>query len=71
MCALRRTVVPMENSAAPDEQALWDAAVEAEQRTGIHEVTVDEARSHLVVRIARVSAGLIVFLAGIALTILP
>jgi uncharacterized protein (TIGR02611 family) len=56
---------------ASDDRALFEAAVEAELRTGRHEASVQEARSHLLVRCARIVAGLVVLLAGIALTILP
>lgn len=52
-------------------KALWDAAVEAELRTGTREATPQAARSHLVVRIARVCAGTAVFVAGLILMVLP
>jgi len=50
---------------------LFDAAIEAEQETGPAGETVEEAERHLIVRIGRVSLGLIVLGVGLALIPLP
>jgi hypothetical protein len=56
----------------PDpEHELVEVALEAEQLTGTHEPTVEAARPHLLVRIARICAGFVVVLAGISLLVLP
>ena len=54
-----------------DDLSLWDAALEAEQQTGRREPTVEAARSHLLVRIARIGAGIAVLMAGLVLMVLP
>jgi hypothetical protein len=51
--------------------ALRDAAVEAEFATGKVEDTVQEAKRHILVRMARIFAGVVVTLIGIALLALP
>jgi uncharacterized protein (TIGR02611 family) len=63
---------------APDEpehldrlDRLVDEAVEAERSTGRREDTVDEAERHLVLRVVRVVAGVVVLLIGLALLALP
>ena len=53
------------------ERPLWDAAIEAELLTGDREPTVDVARSHLLVRIARMCGGAALLLAGVVLIVLP
>jgi hypothetical protein len=50
---------------------LADAAVAAEMETGVREDTYAEARSHLLVRLARITAGAVVTLVGLALLVLP
>jgi hypothetical protein len=52
-------------------EALEQAAIEAEFETGHREETVEEAKRHILVRIARVFAGTLVCLAGLALLVLP
>ncbi len=48
-----------------------DAAIRAEMETGIHEATVEEARLHVVWRVARMTLGFVVTILGIALLPLP
>jgi uncharacterized protein (TIGR02611 family) len=48
-----------------------DAAIEAELATGAREETVEQARAHIVVRLARVTVGFVVLLAGLAMIVLP
>lgn len=50
---------------------LREAAVQAEFETGLREQSVAEAKASLVKRAARVSAGLVVTIVGIALLPLP
>jgi hypothetical protein len=53
------------------ERPLWDAAIEAELLTGDREPTVDVARSHLLVRIARMCGGAALLLVGLVMIVLP
>jgi len=53
------------------EHRLWDAAIEAERRTGDRESTIEAARSHLLIRLARICGGFALLLAGVVLMILP
>jgi hypothetical protein len=53
------------------ERALYDAAIAAEQATGVHENTERRARTYLVVRLARMLFGYVVLLAGMVLVVLP
>lgn len=48
-----------------------DAALAAEFATGDREDTFEEAKAHLVVRLARITAGVLVTLLGLALLVLP
>jgi len=48
-----------------------DAAIAAEMETGAREETVEEAKRHLLVRIARIFAGSFVCFAGLAMIVLP
>jgi len=50
---------------------LREAAIEAELETGAREETVEEAERHVLLRLARVVAGVIVVLVGVALLALP
>ena len=50
---------------------LREAALEAERQTGEHEDTADEARAHVTIRVARMSAGTAVLIAGAILLPLP
>ncbi len=52
-------------------ERLAEAAIEAELETGERETTVQEARAHIAVRVARMTAGSLVLLAGIAMIALP
>jgi uncharacterized protein (TIGR02611 family) len=52
-------------------EALREAAIEAELRTGPSDETVEQARAHIVVRLARISVGFLVLLGGIAMLVLP
>ncbi len=56
----------------PDfRERLREAALEAERHTGEHEDTDDEARAHVAIRVARMSAGSAVLIAGAILLPLP
>ncbi|MEO1061113.1 MAG: PGPGW domain-containing protein [Actinomycetota bacterium] len=48
-----------------------DAAIEAEFETGVREETVEEAKAHILVRLARMTLGFAVLLVGIAMLALP
>lgn len=50
---------------------LHDAAVEAEQATGRHEETIEEAEHSLALRVARAVGGFVLIGVGIALLLLP
>jgi uncharacterized protein (TIGR02611 family) len=50
---------------------LKQAAIEAEFDTGVREDTVEEARSHIVIRLARMTVGAIVTVVGVILLPLP
>ncbi|HEY6533803.1 MAG TPA: PGPGW domain-containing protein [Acidimicrobiales bacterium] len=50
---------------------LEQEAIEAEFETGRREETVEEAKRHILVRIARVAAGCLVTIAGLAMLVLP
>ncbi|MFZ4583615.1 MAG: PGPGW domain-containing protein [Acidimicrobiia bacterium] len=52
-------------------ERLRDAAIAAELETGPREETMDQARSHVVVRLVRMGAGFVVLLAGVAMLVLP
>ncbi len=47
------------------------AAIEVELETGHREESVEQAKRHLLVRVARVTAGVIVCGVGVALLVLP
>jgi UPF0716 family protein affecting phage T7 exclusion len=51
--------------------ALEQAAIQAEFETGRREETVEEAKRHILIRIARILAGSLVCLAGVAMLVLP
>jgi uncharacterized protein (TIGR02611 family) len=67
--------VPENRSGGGDDPRRFDRlvgdAVEAEYDTGRREETEAEAKRHVLVRIARVSAGVVVLLLGIAMLALP
>lgn len=46
---------------------LREAAIHAEYESGHHEATVDAARAHIAVRVARISAGTLLTLLGVAI----
>lgn len=50
---------------------LEQAAIRAEMETGVHEETEAQARSHVLIRLARMSVGVLVVLAGILMLPLP
>ena len=52
-------------------EELEQAAIEAEFETGRHEETVAEAKRHILVRIGRVTLGVIVLIAGLLMLPLP
>ncbi len=53
------------------EQRLLDAALAAEYETGERESTEHEARSHVLVRVARMTLGALVVVVGIIMMPLP
>jgi hypothetical protein len=62
--------------AAPEEhthrfERLVDDAVDAERRTGRREETEAEAKRHLLVRVARIGAGAVILVLGVAMLALP
>lgn len=54
-----------------DPDRLRDAAVAAEYATGRREETLQEAKRHVVVRLARMVFGFFVLLAGLLMLVLP
>jgi len=56
---------------APFGERLVDAAVQAEFETGVREETVAEAKSGVMVRVARITLGFIVTIVGIVAIPLP
>ncbi|MEJ5254880.1 MAG: PGPGW domain-containing protein [Acidimicrobiales bacterium] len=50
---------------------LEQAAIEAEIETGRREETIEEAKRHLAIRVARIVAGTVVLLVGLAMLALP
>lgn len=54
-----------------DREELEQAAIDAELATGEREKTREAARSHVVVRIARMALGFAVLIAGVAMMVLP
>ncbi len=52
-------------------ERIEEAAVEAEFRTGVHEDTVEEAKAHIALRLARMTLGFLTVLVGIILLPLP
>jgi uncharacterized protein (TIGR02611 family) len=55
----------------PRWEALREAAIEAEYETGVREETEAEARASIHVRLARMSLGTLLLVAGIAMLALP
>lgn len=47
------------------------AAVAAEYETGEREETVEEARAHIAVRVARMTLGAVIVILGVAMLVLP
>jgi hypothetical protein len=65
-------MTPAEHERWRDElRDLQDAAIEAELETGRREESIEQARRHVLIRVARVAAGVIVCGIGIALLVLP
>lgn len=54
-----------------DIEAVLDAAIDAELATGRREPDRETARAHLLVRLARGGAGILLAGVGVALTVLP
>ena len=52
-------------------EELVDAAVQAELETGVREETVEEAKAHLAVRVARIVGGTLLILVGLLGFVLP
>ncbi len=60
------------NDQHPDDHVSWrEAAIEAEYESGVHEATEAEARSHVLVRLGRMTLGFLVLGAGIVAMIGP
>jgi uncharacterized protein (TIGR02611 family) len=55
----------------PRWEALREAAIEAEFETGHREETVEEARASIHVRLARMTLGSLLLVAGVAMLALP
>ena len=55
----------------PRWEALREAAIEAEFDTGYREETVEEARASIHVRLARMTLGSLLLVAGVAMLALP
>lgn len=55
----------------PRWETLRDAAIEAEFETGRREETVEEARASVHVRVARMTAGSVLLVAGVLMLVLP
>ncbi len=60
-----------DDSRDAERRRLVDAAVEAEMETGYRERTRRGALRHVVVRLARMGAGSVLILAGLAMLVLP
>lgn len=54
-----------------DREEIERAAVEAELRTGRREQNAEEAKRHILVRLVRMTVGVVLLLAGIAMLVLP
>ena len=50
---------------------LREAAIQAEFETGVHEATVEAAKAHVLLRLARITLGTLVTLLGVAALPLP
>lgn len=61
----------MDTSNSDFTERLTQAAIRAEIETGVAESTVEEARAHALVRLARMTLGFMVTILGIALLPLP
>jgi len=55
----------------PRWEALREAAIEAEFETGRREETVEEAKASIHVRLARMTAGSLLLVAGVFMLVLP
>ena len=65
-------MTPAEHERWRDElRDFEDAAIEAELETGRREESIEQAKRHLLLRVARVTAGVVVCGVGIALLVLP
>ncbi len=53
------------------EQRVEAAAIEAELITGRHEETAEQARTHIAIRLLRITAGMLLLIVGIAAIPLP
>lgn len=61
----------MDDKPGIDREDLTQAAIEAEFRTGRRESSVEEAKRHIVVRLARMTLGFMVLVLGIIMLPLP
>ncbi|MEZ5340858.1 MAG: PGPGW domain-containing protein [Acidimicrobiales bacterium] len=52
-------------------EAVKEAAIEAEFETGVREATVEEAKAHIVIRLAKIIGGFALVILGIILMPLP
>lgn len=60
-----------EQSAAERFALLKEAAIQAEYATGKEEVTEEQAKRHILIRIATIVVGFVILIAGIVMMILP
>ena len=60
-----------EEDQRPFGQRLREAAIEAEYETGVREDTEEEARASIHVRLARMSLGTLLLIAGVLMLALP
>lgn len=65
----RATITPVTTES--ERESLLEAAIHAEYETGVRETTVQAAKTHIAIRVARMTAGAIVCLVGLALMVLP
>lgn len=68
-------MTPASSDPPPEKErrfdSLLEAAIETEYETGRREETLEEAKRHIVLRVANVVGGLLVVMVGIAMLVLP
>jgi uncharacterized protein (TIGR02611 family) len=71
---VRRGRSRSERKAAERQEArerLVEAAIQAELATGVEEVTLEDAKRHVLIRLGTIVVGFVVLLGGLAMMILP